>query len=36
MKILEKLWKEKGNEPDFYEKYYLPKAEELTGFKRKN
>ena len=36
MKQLEKLWKEKGNEPDFYEKYYLSRAEELTGFKRGN
>ncbi len=27
---LKKLWQEKGAEPDFYEKYYLPKWEELT------
>lgn len=28
---LEDLWKEKGNEPHFYDRYYLPKAQELTG-----
>jgi hypothetical protein len=27
---LEKLWEKKGNDPDFYEKYYLPKVKELT------
>jgi hypothetical protein len=32
LSVLEKLWKEKGNAPDFYDKYYLPKAEELSGF----
>jgi hypothetical protein len=31
--ILKKLWQEKGHFPDFYEKHYLPKAEELTGLK---
>jgi|GEM_PF-1870743 len=29
---LEKLWKEKGNDPYFYDRYYLPKAQELTGY----
>lgn len=28
---LEKLWKEKGDESHFYDRYYLPKAQELTG-----
>jgi len=27
---LKALWEEKGDEPDFYERYYLPKFEELT------
>ncbi|MFC1714444.1 hypothetical protein ACFL6S_12315 [Candidatus Poribacteria bacterium] len=27
---LEKLWREKGDDPEFYEKYYLPKVKELT------
>ena len=27
---LEQLWKAKGSDPDFYGKYYLPKAEALT------
>ena len=27
---LKALWEEKGSEPNFYEKYYLPKAIELT------
>ena len=27
---LEKLWQEKGDEPEFYEKHYLPKLKELT------
>jgi len=27
---LRKLWQEKGDDPDFYEKYYLPKVRELT------
>lgn len=30
VKKLQKLWKEKGDDPDFYEKYYLPKFKELT------
>jgi len=24
LKELQKLWEEKGNDPEFYEKYYLP------------
>lgn len=28
---LHDLWKEKGSEPYFYDRYYLPKAQELTG-----
>jgi hypothetical protein len=31
LRQLEKLWREKGDDPDFYEKYYLPKAIELTN-----
>jgi DNA-binding transcriptional ArsR family regulator len=27
---LRKLWQEKGDDPDFYEKHYLPKVRELT------
>ncbi|MCJ7823150.1 MAG: hypothetical protein MUQ26_08775, partial [Armatimonadetes bacterium] len=27
---LRRLWEEKGSEPDFYEKHYLPRAIELT------
>ena len=30
LRALEELWKEKGDDPDFYEKYYAPKARELT------
>jgi len=30
LRALQGLWQAKGNEPDFYEKYYLPKARELT------
>ena len=30
---LHDLWKEKGNEPHFYDRYYLPKAQELTEYK---
>ena len=28
---LQELWKEKGNEPDFFDRYYVPKAIELTA-----
>jgi hypothetical protein len=31
LRALEALWDEKGSDPEFYEKYYLPKAQELTG-----
>lgn len=27
---LEKLWEKNGSDPDFYEKYYLPKVKEMT------
>jgi len=30
---LHTLWKEKGDEPHFYDRYYLPKAQELTGYR---
>ncbi len=30
LRELERLWKEKGKDPQFYEKFYLPKAMELT------
>lgn len=30
---LEKLWKEKGGEPFFYDRYYLPTAQKLTGYR---
>lgn len=30
---LHELWKEKGDEPHFYDRYYLPKAQELAGYK---
>lgn len=29
LKELEQVWKENGDDPEFYEKYYLPKAKEL-------
>ena len=28
---LKNLWEEKGNDPEFYEKYYLPEYKQLTG-----
>ena len=28
---LEKLWEEKGSEPDFYEKHWLPEVRRLTA-----
>ena len=28
---LVRLWQEKGQEPGFYEKYYLPKVKELAA-----
>ena len=31
LRALQELWQAKGNEPDFYEKYYLPKARELMA-----
>ena len=31
LKELEKLWKEKGSSPDFYEKHYLPTFENVTS-----
>ncbi len=30
---LYELWKEHGDQPFFYDRYYLPKAQELTGYK---
>jgi len=30
LRELEKLWKENGSAPDFYERYYLPRVRELT------
>ena len=30
---LHALWKEKGSDPFFYDRYYLPKAQELTGYR---
>lgn len=30
---LHALWKEKGDKPFFYDRYYLPKAQELTGYR---
>ncbi|MFC1719111.1 chitobiase/beta-hexosaminidase C-terminal domain-containing protein, partial [Candidatus Poribacteria bacterium] len=31
LRKLEALWREKGGEPYFYDRYYLPKAQEWTG-----
>ncbi len=33
LRVLQSLWREKGKDPDFYEKYYLPKARELAELK---
>jgi hypothetical protein len=30
LRELQRLWQEKGGEPEFYERYYLPRWEELT------
>lgn len=30
---LRELWKEKGDDPYFYDRYYLPKAQELSGYR---
>lgn len=33
LEALRDLWEEKGDEPFFYDRYYLPKAQELTGYR---
>lgn len=30
---MHELWREKGREPFFYDRYYLPKAQEITGYR---